>query len=477
MSLQLKRVDVLIIGAGLAGVTVALHLPETYRVLLVSKRDVASSNSDLAQGGIASSYLEPSSLDHAHDTLAASKMTAQADRVVTLVEEGRGVVSEMERFGVAFDRDESGYRIGREGAHGKHRIYHVGGDETGRHVMTALRERLPQNVEVMEHVLIDGLTKTDDRVVGATGFRGDERIQIHAGAVVLATGGIGGLVDWTSNCRTVTGDGLVLASAAGAELSNLPHIQFHPTLLATESPHLVTEALRGAGAELVDEDGCHVMRHHPLGSLAPRDEVAAVLTRHGGPVYLDTSRVNEISARFPKLWATCQAERIDIARIPVRPGLHFHMGGVRVDENGSTGVAGLYAVGEVADTGVHGVNRLASNSLLECWVFGKRVAASVRLGEVLYTVTEVTAYELSKDTFQAYRRQLGNWLTISPEFGEMRSFLENTQQLARTKHVTRRLAERTLQLEAGRILALALMRTEEFHEQNVTARTAHTISN
>jgi L-aspartate oxidase len=205
--------------------------------------------------------------------------------------------------------------------------------------------------------------------------------------------------------------------------------------------------------------------------------VAAVLTRHVGPVYLDTRRVEEIAVRFPKLWATCLAERIDVARIPVRPGLHFHMGGVRVDENGSTSVAGLYAVGEVADTGVHGMNRLASNSLLECWVFGKRVAASVRLEEGPFTAIEVTAYALSQERFQAYRRQLGNWLTISPEFGEMRSFLESTQQLARTKHVTRQLAERTLQLEAGRMLALALLGTEEFHEQDVAARTAHTISN
>lgn len=478
MSLQLKQVDVLIIGSGLAGVTVALHLPKTCHVLLVSKRDVTTSNSDLAQGGIASSYLEPSSLDHAYDTLVASKMTAQADRVVTLVEDGRTVVEEMERFGITFDRDEQGrFHVGREGAHGKHRIYHVGGDETGRHVMTKLRQRLPRNVEVMEHVLIDRLTKTDGRVVGATGFHGEDRIQIQAGAVVLATGGIGGLVDWTSNCQVVTGDGLVLASAAGAELSNLDQIQFHPTLLAVETPHLVTEALRGAGAELVDEDGYHVMRHHPLGSLAPRDEVAAVLTRHGGPVYLDTSRVNDVAARFPKLWATCQDERIDVARIPVRPGLHFHMGGVRVDENGLTSVSGLYAVGEVADTGVHGMNRLASNSLLECWVFGKRVAAAVRLAEGSFTLTDVTAYELSKEAFETYRQQVGSWLTISPRFLEMRSFLENTQQLARTKHVTRQLAEQTLQLEAGRILALAFMRTEESHEQNVTARAAQTIFN
>ena len=478
MSLQLKRVDILIIGSGLAGVTVALHLPKTYRVLIVSKNRATLSNSDLAQGGIASSYLESSSIDHAHDTLVASKMTARADRVDSLVEEGRTIVEEMERFGVAFDRDKQGrYRVGREGAHGKHRIFHVGGDETGRHVMTALRERLPQNVEVVENVFIDGLTKADGRVVGAIGFNGNERIVIQAGAVVLATGGIGGLVDWTSNCRSVTGDGLVLASNAGAELSNLAHIQFHPTLLAVDSPHLVTEALRGAGAILVDESGRHVMGHHPLGSLAPRDEVASVLTRHEGPVYLDTSRVTEMALRFPKLWATCQAEQIDVTRVPVRPGLHFHMGGVRVDETGSTNVAGLYAVGEAADTGVHGMNRLASNSLLECWVFGKRVAASLRLGEAAYTVTDVTAYELSAEQFQAYRQQIGKWLTISPEFAEMRSFLENTHQLPRTKHVTRQLAERTLQLEAGRILAHALMRTEESNEQNFTARAAQAIFN
>lgn len=476
MSLQFEKVDVLIIGTGLAAVTVALHLPPTLSVLLVSKHERTSTNSDLAQGGIASSYLEPSSVDHERDTLVASKHAAEPDRVHTLVEEGRTAIQELERFGILFDRDETGYAVGREGAHGQNRIFHVGGDETGRHMMATLRRKLPNHVTVMEHVLIDTLTKADDRVSGATGFNGETRLHVQAGAVVLATGGIGGLVDWTSNCRSVTGDGLVLAAAVGARLSNLSRIQFHPTLLAVDSPHLVTEALRGAGAKLVDTSGRHVMEQHPLGSLAPRDEVARVLTDHTGPVYLDTSRVERIGERFPKLMATCVAHGIDVRRIPVRPGLHFHMGGVGVDAYGRTTVAGLYAVGEVADTGVHGQNRLASNSLLECWVFGKRVAAAMVVEEKPFTVNETTGFEVSDDLFGRYRQQIGEWLTISPHVGKIASFLENTQQLARTKHVTRQLSEQTLSLQAARLLAHAMIRTEDTYEQDCFTRTADGVS-
>lgn len=475
MSLQFERVDVLIVGAGLAAVTVALHLPHSSNVLVVSKHEVTSANSDLAQGGIASSYLEPSSVDHERDTLVASKLAAVPDRVYTLVEEGRSAIRDLERFGVVFDREGAEYAVGREGAHGMNRIFHVGGDETGRHVMSTLRRQLPDNVTVMEHILIDSLVKTDDRVTGATGFNGKTRLHVQAGAVVLATGGIGGLIDWTSNCRSVTGDGLVLADEVGARLTNLSRIQFHPTLLAVDSPHLVTEALRGAGATLVDASGRHVMAHHPLGSLAPRDEVARSLTCHDGTVYLDTSRVERIDERFPKLIETCRMYGLDSTRIPVRPGLHFHMGGVDVDVDGRTTVAGLYAVGEVADSGVHGKNRLASNSLLECWVFGKRVAAAVTVEEKPFTVNETTVYEVSDDLFSRYRQQIGEWLTISPQIGEIVSFLENTQQLAQTKHVSRQLSEQTLSLKAARLLASAVIRTEDSDEQNRLARTADSI--
>lgn len=473
MSLQLERTDVLIIGSGLAAVTVALHVPDTYRVLLVTKGCVTEANSDLAQGGMASAYLEPTSETHIRDTLAASKWTAQLERVRLLAEAGREAIQEMEQFGVVFDREDEQYALGREGAHSTSRIFHVGGDETGRHIMATLRDRLPGHVHVMEHVLIDRLLEHDGRVVGATGFTREARLQIEAGAVVLATGGIGGLLDWTSNCQTVTGDGLVLAQRVGAALKNITDLQFHPTLLASGTPELVTEALRGAGATLVDEAGRHVMAHHPLGSLAPRDDVAAVLTAHRGHVYLETSQVARMTERFPKLTATCQARQIDLALIPVRPGLHFQMGGIAVDEDGRTSVDGLYAVGEVADTGVHGKNRLASNSLLECWVFGKRVASALELKHGISDADGGTAYDVTDEVFQSFRRQIGKWLTISPAIDEIRSFLENTHQLTRTKHVTRQLAEQTLQLEAARLLALAFLELEGLDEQDVTARTAH----
>lgn len=475
MSLQLNEIDVLVIGSGLAAVTTALHLPRSWRVVIVTKGEMTEANSDLAQGGIASAHLETSGDAHANDTWLASKMTAQVDRVRLLVEEGRRAIPELEQFGVKFDRDGSTYAVGREGAHGQHRIFHVGGDETGRHVMKTLRDRLPDNVEWLEHVLIDELLQQDGRVIGAAGFHKDARIRIQARAIVLATGGIGGLVDWTSNCRTVTGDGLVLAQAVGAKLSHLERIQFHPTLLSVDVPHLVTEALRGAGARLVDGSGRHVMAHHPLGSLAPRDDVARTLTRHDGPVYLDTSCVSEVARRFPRLAATCRTFRVPIDRIPVRPGLHFHMGGIEVDEDGRTSVRGLYAVGEVAEAGVHGVNRLASNSLLECWVFGKRVAGAIQLGTSDSVESKRVVYDLDEQTFHDYRERIGKWLTIAPDEVEIKHFLEDTQQLPLTKHVTRQLSEQTLQLQAARLLATAIME-EKTDEPSIITRATDAVS-
>lgn len=476
MSLQCRKVDVLIVGSGLAAVTTALFLPRSWSVLLVSKRTMIDTNSDLAQGGIASSYLEKTSSGHATDTLSASKWTADPERVTTLVEAGRHVVEEMERIGVRFDRDEEKYALGREGAHGIPRVFHAGGDETGRHVMRALRQALPENVSVLEHVLVDDLIVRDGRVSGAMAFLQQSRLRIDAGAVVLATGGIGGLVDWTSNCSSVSGDGLVLAERCGAKLTHLPRIQFHPTLLAVDEPHLVTEAVRGAGAVLVDEEGNHVMFKHPLGSLAPRDDVARALTDHEGPVYLNTRTVERLSERFPKLVATCARYGVDVGRIPVRPGLHFHMGGIEVDEEGRTTVEGLYAVGEVADTGVHGVNRLASNSLLECWVFGRRLAEAIRVKHVQGSQDERPVFDISADTFQTIRSQIGKWLTVSPDKGEMKLFLKNTHSLPLTKHVTRQLCEQTLQLETARLLAQAMLEMETTDEQHIIARTADTIS-
>ncbi|WP_214695358.1 MULTISPECIES: FAD-binding protein [unclassified Exiguobacterium] len=476
MSLQIEKTDILIIGTGLAAVATALHVPSSFSVLLVSKGEATSTNSDLAQGGIASSYLEETSEAHKEDTMLASNQTSCSERVDILVEEGRRAIEEMERFGVRFDRDEKGYTLGREGAHRLHRIFHAGGDETGRHVMRHLRQSLPDNVNILEHVLVHDLVMKEGRVVGAMAFQKEKWLHIEAGAVVLATGGIGGLVDWTSNAQTVTGDGLVLANRCGAKLTNLQRIQFHPTLLAAEEPHLVTEALRGAGARLVNPYGNDVMAHHPLGSLAPRDVVARVLTDRLEPIFLDTTGVTRLRERFPKLATTCDKLGIDLRQIPVRPGLHFHMGGIEVDDEGRTDVDGLYAVGEVAEAGVHGTNRLASNSLLECWVFGKRVAEAIQVKDRGFATSDVMAYDISPDTFRALRHQIGKWMTISPNHDEIKCFLQNTQTLTMTKHVTRQLSEQTLQLDAARLIAQSILEMERYDEHDLSTRTATTVS-
>lgn len=465
MSLQYKVFDVLIIGSGLAAVATALHTDPSLRVLLVTKGDMAEANSDMAQGGIATAQFEKDARSHLEDTMFASKQTADRERVRLLVEEGRTLVDDLADYGVEFDRDGDRIALGREGAHSCHRVVHMGGDETGRHLMARLRERLPDHVTVLEQTLIDTLHVTDGRVTGASGFQGDMPFTVQAGAVVLATGGIGGLIDWTSNCKTVTGDGLVLAARAGAELRDLDQIQFHPTLLMDDVPVLVTEALRGAGAVLVDEAGRELMRRHPLKSLAPRDEIARAITEHDGTVYLDTSGVERLPQRFPKFVEECERRGLPLTHVPVRPGLHFHMGGVAVDENGRTSVPGLYAVGEVASTGVHGQNRLASNSLLECWVFGKRVAAAlqIRFGPVL--PRRAHSYDLDEAAYARLRQELGETVTVFPSRRRLSGMLRRLDHLPYGQRATRHARERTLQIEAARLVVQAMLQRMENEER------------
>lgn len=382
MSLHKRlETDVLIIGTGLAAISVALHLPPDTEALLVTKGTRFETNSVRAQGGIASAYAEGDHQGHFEDTCQAAKGRIKANVVDYVTRSGTEAIEFLLRYGVQFDQDAAGYLLGREGAHRLPRIYHSGGDKTGKRIMKTLMPYVP--FPILEQTHITELIQVDGQVVGAAGYRNGEPIEILARATILATGGVGGLFAASTNDPTIQGDGIALAFEAGATIRDLGYIQHHPTVLvhAGRSEGLITEALRGAGATLVTKSGDRIMADHPMQDLAARDEVAKRIheVRKQESVYLDTSKVVDRTKRFPTFVEKCEKLNINPDFIEIAPGIHFLMGGIETDLTGETSIPGLYAVGETASIGLHGRNRLASNSLLECVVMGKAVAEQLEL--------------------------------------------------------------------------------------------------
>jgi L-aspartate oxidase len=392
------RADVVVVGSGIAGLTAALHARAAGRVTLVTKSLLDAGSTRWAQGGIAAALAgDDSPAAHLHDTLAAGAGLCDRGAVAVLVEEGPARVRELAALGAAFDRDPDGVlELTREGGHLHRRIVHAGGDATGAEVERALIAAVVAtgDIEVMEHAIaLDLLVDDAGAACGITlhvlgeGAR-DGVGALRARAVVLAAGGLGQVYASTTNPAVSTGDGLALAMRAGAAVADLEFVQFHPTALWTGSGStgrqpLVTEALRGEGAVLVDAAGARVMAGvHPLADLAPRDVVAKqmskVMAAQGvDHLFLDVRPLGPdlLRRRFPTLLANCADIGVDPATqpVPVAPAAHYASGGVRTDVDGATSVPGLFACGEVACTGVHGANRLASNSLLEGLVFATRI--------------------------------------------------------------------------------------------------------
>lgn len=381
---------VVVIGSGIAGLTTALSLAP-HPVLLITRAALGGETSSAwAQGGIAAAMGADDSVElHLADTIAAGDGLVDESAARAILAEGPQAIHWLERQGVTFDRHADGsFALGLEAAHGRRRIVHGRGDASGATVVAALVNKMlaTPSITVLAQSAVRRLAVQDGRVTGVEIEREGGLISMAASAVVLATGGLGGLYDATTNPQGNFGQGIALAARAGAALADMEFVQFHPTALASARTPLalVSEAVRGEGAHLINERGERFMSGTAGAELAPRDVVARAISAElarGGQVFLDARPVlgNRFGQRFPTIAALCREAHIDPAgeAIPVRPAVHYHMGGVATDLDGRTSVEGLWAVGEVACTGLHGANRLASNSLLEATVTGLRAARDI----------------------------------------------------------------------------------------------------
>jgi len=382
----IHRTDALVVGAGLAGLYASLEAAARgARVTLVTKGSLQASNSFMAQGGIAAALADDDDPElHRADTLAVGRGLADLDAVDVLVRDGVKRVADLGRMGVEWDRDESGRpQLAREGGHGRHRILHAGGAATGAAIARTLIERVVGHprIRVLDHTAAIGLLSDGDVCAGAWVLGHDELTAVRARMTLLATGGACALYSRTTNPPGATGDGIALAHRAGARVRHMEFVQFHPTAVAAGGrAFLISEAVRGEGAHLVSASGTRFMpAEHPDAELAPRDVVTRVLQARlddGRPSYLSLRHMDPgyVRRRFPNLVESCAGLGIDLCGdlVPVAPAAHYLMGGIATGLDGRTTLDGLYASGESACTGAHGANRLASNSLLECFVFAHR---------------------------------------------------------------------------------------------------------
>ena len=384
--------DYVVVGAGVAGLRAAIELARGGQVLVIAKDSLRESASEYAQGGIAAALSDDDEVSlHERDTLIAGDGLCDPDAVRVLVEHGPEAIEELIHWGAEFDRDGSRLAFAREGAHSRSRVLHAHGDSTGHEIARTLYQKAASmpGIRFESFASARDLAVSDGEVTGVVVEREGRPESIPARAVLLATGGLGGIYRDTTNPAVATGDGVAIAYRAGAVIRDIEFVQFHPTALHVEGApsFLLSEALRGEGAFLRNAAGKRFMpQYHELAELAPRDVVSRAIfsemQRSGAAhVWLDMTHLppGHVETRFPRIYRTCRHYGIDLATeaAPVHPAAHYAMGGVSTDLDGGTSLPGLFAAGEVACTGVHGANRLASNSLLEGCVFGARAGRAM----------------------------------------------------------------------------------------------------
>jgi len=429
-----KQFDVLIVGTGLAGLFTALNIDQSISVAIISKTQINFSNSSLAQGGIACEYNDNVALHTSHidDTLKAGSYLNDESAVKFLVENAYEAVKKLISFGVEFDIDsDNKFLVTKEGGHSHNRIFHSGGDATGKNVTNTLIANLAQrpNITFIDNAMALDLILENKIVGGCTILENDlEFYPIYAKKVVLATGGIGSVYGSTTNDLNATGDGIGIAYRANAKINHMEFVQFHPTALYSEKHpsrqrFLISEAMRGEGAYLINVENERFMgKYHELKELAPRDIVSQAIYREmydtwTDHVYLDTRHLDpkHLEKRFPTIFSRCKGEGyiLGLDLIPVAPCEHFLCGGIDTDIHARTSVNNLYAVGETANTNVHGANRLASNSLLECLVFAitcandikKTIAKDEHINPINFTQENKYNYN-----YKPIRKKIGDYM-------------------------------------------------------------------
>lgn len=408
--------DVLIVGAGLAGIYTALMIESSKTVTLLVKEDLPETNSRLAQGGIAGELEinEDQLQAHIEDTLDAGSHLNDLEAVKVLVKEAKDNILELMNLNVQFDTDSEGnILLTKEGGHSTRRILHVGGDSTGNDIMEVLRKecRMRKNIRIVENAMAVNVTSNKNKVTGVISLENDEFIQYISPVVVLATGGIGNIYGSTTNSTSATGDGIGMAIRANVKVKDMEFVQFHPTAFHNlkknyRQKFLISEAVRGEGAVLRNSEGERFMfKYDKRLDLAPRDKVSQAIYREmydtwTDHVFLDAADLDcdFLQHRFPTIYGHLKKSGYDLCTglVPVSPVQHFSVGGIQTDLNGLTSMDNLYATGECAMTGVHGANRLASNSLLECVVFGGRIAKHINAKKGLEA--EITPLDLKIPT-------------------------------------------------------------------------------
>ncbi len=471
MSERLRFDGVLIIGAGLAGLSAALAAAPRKTMVLSAGPLLSGCSSAWAQGGIAAALSEGDSPElHAADTVAAGAGLVDPEMALLMTREGPDAVRRLAALGVPFDRDDrGGFVQSLEAAHSRARVARVKGDQAGREIMrtVAAAAMAQTDVEVRASTRVRALLQdAEGRVRGALVEHAGTLSEIVAPATILATGGLGGLYALTTNPRAVTGEGLALAALAGARIGDPEFVQFHPTAIALDADPapLASESLRGERAVLVDAEGKPIMAgRHPLGDLAPRDVVARAIHEQvlsGRGAFLDARAAigERFPDQFPAVFAACMAGGLDprIQPIPVAPAAHYHMGGVVTDASARTSVEGLFAAGECASTGVHGANRLASNSLLEAAVFGTRAGEAAREAEDVKSkpLRAQPAPDLPQDDLEFLRAEMGRDAGVLRDAAGLARLVTRIDQLE-AEH------GRGLALVAARLVAVPALAREE----------------